>query len=255
MLSQKFFRSLNLLLVLCSSLALGSCAVKKRIDPLLKTHLETVDTSKKIESMPFQHSHMHTALPPEDFKAKYKAIFIKPVRTDLIAEGQWKKSVSPLITSEKDYQAKAQEIAKYFRERLSKELNDHPKPKFTLAKEPGEGVVALDIALTEIEFSHPLARAGTLASPMPGTGAALSTLSDPYAAFALRMVDSSSGELLATAADRQFSPIRILDLNKLTVSSTIREITQDWSKEISEAIQEGRFAKVENRGVFRLLPW
>jgi len=113
----------------------------------------------------------------------------------------------------------------------------------------------LDIALTELEFSHPIARAGSLASPIPGTGVAVSAVSDPHVAFAMRITDGSTGELLATAADRKFSPIRIVDLNKLTVTSSPREIVQNWSLELADAIQLGRFAEVESRGDFKLHPW
>ena len=112
----------------------------------------------------------------------------------------------------------------------------------------------MEIALTELEFSHPVARAGSLAAPVPGSGAALSSISDPHASFALRVSDPS-GNLAATVADRQFPPARIVDLNKLTVSSSIREVCSIWAQTIAEALNKGRFSLVTAPSSFSLSPW
>jgi hypothetical protein len=57
-------------------------------------------------------------------------------------------------------------------------------------KEPNRKSVVVEIVLTEIEFSHPLARAASLAAPVPGTGPALTAITDPHVAFAARITDA-----------------------------------------------------------------
>ena len=114
--------------------------------------------------------------------------------------------------------------------------------------------MVVEIALTELEFSHPLARAGSLVAPVPGAGSALSSISDPHVAFAMRVTDASTGELLFTAADRRFAPTRIIDLNKLTVSSSVREIVALWADVIGRGIQSDGFTKIKTK-TFDWLPW
>lgn len=184
----------------------------------------------------------------------YHAVIIKPIRTDLLAD-EWHASMSGFIATKEIYNKKAREVADYFRQQLIEDINNYPNAQYTVADIPGHGVATVEIVLTELEFSHPVARAGTLAIPIPGIGTALSTVSDPHAAFALRLSDSETGKLLVTVGDRKFSPIRLLDLNKLTVCSSVREICANWATELSAGLNEGHFGKVEKVGVFRLLPW
>lgn len=66
-------------------------------------------------------------------------------------------------------------------------------------------------------------------------------------AFAARITDADTGQLIATVADRKFAPVRIVDLNKLTVSSTPREISQLWADTIATAINSDGFTKVDEK--------
>ena len=119
---------------------------------------------------------------------------------------------------------------------------------------PGPRTIVVEIALTELEFSRPIARAGSMVAPIPGAGAALSMISDPHAAFAARVTDGATGELIATAADRKFPPTRIVDLNKLTVTSSAREICSLWADSIARGIQSKDGEKITSQS-FSFLPW
>jgi hypothetical protein len=82
-----------------------------------------------------------------------------------------------------------------------------------------------------------------------------SAISDPHVAFAARVYDGKTGKLVATAADRKFPPTRLLDLNKVTVTSPNREIVSTWANIIAGALNRDGFAKVESQGTFSILPW
>lgn len=241
-----------ILLVLVSfSLLVSGCSAKKRITPVSNTFLEDVDISHKEENLPFDHSWVNAKVKP----GHYKAILIKPIRTDLIPKSDWRKSESTLIKSESDYFKEADLIVNHFKDEIIKYLSEHKQQRIKIAQAPGPEVAELSIVMTELEFSHPAARAASLIAPVPGTGAVVGAISDPHAAFALRVTDSQSGELLATAADRKFPPTRIVDLNKLTVSSSAREVCSLWAETIADAIQQGRMAKIKDVGGFSLLPF
>ena len=63
---------------------------------------------------------------------------------------------------------------------------------------------------------------------------------------------------------KSFKPVEIIIKNATGLGfgavhdrflAPIREICANWAAEIAEALEKGRFAKVEKRGVFEILPW
>ncbi len=232
-------------LALCATelLFVSACALKDRVVDVNNTFLEDVDIKQKIENLPFQHSWRN----PNFTKTGFTSIYYKPIRVDLIDKGQWERSASTLIRSEQGYIEKAQEIADYFHVELIDKTRDFKPKKFLVLKEPNRKSVVVEIVLTEIEFSHPLARAASLAAPVPGTGPALTAITDPHVAFAARITDAETGALIATIADRKFGLARIIDLNKLTVSSSAREVTSLWAQSIAETLQGRGLTEVSEK--------
>lgn len=230
---------------------LPSCSAYQRVAaPLPDTFLEGADLTSTIETLPFDQAWVRA-----DFDGHhYRKLFLKPVRTDLLPEDSWMKSASFLIASQSDYERESRAIADYFYTELLRRIQEYPDNRIEIVNAGGPKILVAEIALTELEFSHPVARAGALAVPVPGSSAALSTISDPHAAFALRLNDSS-GNLAATVADRKFPPTRIVDLNKLTVSSSIREVCSIWAGIIAEALNKGRFSATTEPSNFSLIPW
>lgn len=232
-------------------IGLVGCSAKKRFDDVSTTYLQDVDVNKRMDNMPFDHSWVYNQINRDN----YYGIYVPPIKTETLPKDHWTNSMSAIITSEADYLAEARDIAVYFRQRLIEEINKDPQKHFRAVDRPGPGVAVLQLALTELEFSHPVARAGTLAVPVPGTGAALSAITDPHAAFAARLTDGATGKLIATAADRKFPPTRVIDLNKFTVTSSAREVCSIWAEELAEAIHKGRLGEVAERGRFDWKPW
>jgi hypothetical protein len=240
----------KLLLIFLSILIFG-CSAQKRSAPITNKFLEDVDISKKLEKMPFQHSWIWQPIDP----LNHVSIYIPPVKIDTLDESAWTGSKSAIISSKEEYFKEAQGVADFFREELIKKFENYPGTRFKILNEPAPGVIMIRVALTELTFAHPLAQAGSLAVPVPGAGAALSAVTAPQAAFAMRVSVEGETPLVATAADRKFPPTRVIDLNKLTVTSSAREICSNWAIEIVEAFNKGRFGEVESRGTFKILPW
>jgi Protein of unknown function (DUF3313) len=167
----------------------------------------------------------------------------------------WEASKSTFLTKESEYKKLASDLAEYFKQELINAVSNYPKGVMTIAESPQPRGLIFDIALTELEFSHPIQKAGIMLVPIPGSSVLFNAVSDPHVAFAARIYDAHTGKLVATLADRRFPPTRLLDVNRLTLSSSAREICQTWADIIAEGLNRDRFADVPDRGFFAILPW
>lgn len=185
------------------------------------------------------------------------SIYVKPVRTDPLPADTWENSTGVSITSGKDFDEIARNIASYFHKQLVAELIKvyERHPRLRVVTTPAKDAVNVEIALTELFLSRPVARAAAMAAPIPGLEFALSAMSEPHVAFAARFTSPDGTVLLGTVADRRFPPMRPIDINKLTVTSSAREIVAQWARELAEAIEFDRLAPVERSLGFSLMPW
>ena len=243
---------------MCALLALfyvlvgsAGCAVEERVRPIGTAFLEDRDVNEKDDTLPFDHAWIDPELP----RGYYSKVFFRSVTLDKLPEDAWKASKTAAIPSKKVFIEEARALAEFFKKELEKKVQKYPKGTFTVVSAPESQGLVFDIAFTELEFSHPIVRAGSLLVPVPGAGIAFNAFSDPHVAFAARVYDGESGKLIATIADRKFPPNRLIDLNKLRATSSTREIVTLWAEIIAEGLNRDRFAKVSSRGLFRLLPW
>jgi len=236
---------------LAAALLLLSCAVKERTEPVVATFLDGAPRESTVADIPFLHSW----IAPQEHPIAYRKIYVKPVRTDLIPEEMWLRSRGLAVASKDEFKRDADVIARYFRIRLLSELKSTAVQRFAVVNTPDEQSLILEIAITELVLSEPLIRAAALAVPFPGVDLALSTITDPHVSFAARFTSPDGTRLLATAADRRFPPVRLIDLNKLRARSSAREIIAHWARQLAQAIQLDEFKKVEGNTWFALLPW
>jgi hypothetical protein len=230
----------------------GGCAIYNQTQPLSPLFLDGATLNSTVDRVPFKHawSSSHSG-------AGMSSIYVKPVRVDLLPSDSWTESTSVGISSAEDYNEVAQSLAVYFDERLREELRRvyERNKRLRIVNAKSKDSVILEIALTEIVLSRPVSHAMGIAAPVPGIGITLSAMHEPHVAFAARFMAPDGATLLGTVADRRFPPIRLLDLNKLTLTSSVREIISQWAREIAEAIEFERLAIVERSSRFSLLPW
>jgi hypothetical protein len=238
-------------LVGCALVATAGCATNDRIKPLPTTFLEDRDTTIKDDTLPLSHAWID----PEHPHGYYTKVYYRSVTVDRLPEDAWRGSMSTFLTSKAGYEKLAQSLADYFKQKLVEKTTKYKNGTFSVTDKAEEHGLVFDFAITELEFSHPVSKAGMLLVPVPGASVAFSAVSDPHVAFAARVYDGKTGRLLATLGDRRFPPIRLLDVNKVTLSSSAHEIVTDWADIIVEGLNRDEFAKVSDRGIFRLLPW
>lgn len=228
------------------------CATNDRVKPLTNAFLEDRDVSVKDETLPLSHAWIDPELPNGGY---YTKVFYRSVTIDKLPDDAWKASASPVLISKAEYLRLAQNLADYFKQRLIDETTTFKNKSFSVVEQPEAGGLVFDIAITELEFSHPITKAGMLLVPIPGASVVFSAVSDPHVAFAARVYDGKTGKLIATLGDRRFPPVRLLDVNKVTISSSNREIVNDWADIIVEGLNRDEFARISDRGIFRILPW
>ena len=235
------------------STALSGCAGWTKPAPLPETFLEGAPPESSIPRVPFQQAWASDA----KFSKEIRELYLPPVRTDKIDPATWTMSLGVSITSAEDFHVAVQELALFFHHRLTEELErvfaEHPRLK--VVSSPSANAVNLELALTEVVFSRPIANAAAMAAPVPGVGYALSALTTPHVAFAGRFTSPDGAVLLGTVGDRRTPPLRPVDLNKFTLASSNRDIVSQWARELAEAIQFDTLTPVERSSRFSLLPW
>jgi hypothetical protein len=238
-------------LLISASLLLIGCSSKEELIALNKTFLHDVDPNSRIKNLPFDHSWAR-----QDLERKhYDWIYLAPVRSDLIEADAWEANISVAIVSEEGYKEEVEELAQHFGKQLRKEIKKSFGKRIKFAKRPTKNTAIIETALTEVQFSHPIASAGALALPVPGAAALTSALSSPHVTFAMRISDGTDKKLIATIADRKYPPKRLLDFKKLSATASAREICDYWAEELAETFNKGRFFKVEEVGTWAFLPW
>ncbi len=250
-LSHSFTKFVAAVQVVAALFTLTGCAVEKRTNPVSNLFLEDRDVSVKDKTLPFDHAWVEPNFP----LGHYHNVYFRSVTLSKLPPESWKDSKSVYITSEADFMKESQLLADYFLEQLKNKVEKYPKGTMKVVDKPMPDGLVIDLAITENEFSQPIENTGALLVPVPGSAMLFSAISDPHVAFAARVYDGKTGKLVATAADRKFPPTRLLDLNKVTVTSPNREIVSTWANIIAEALNRDGFAKVESQGTFSILPW
>lgn len=235
----------------CVIASVTGCAIQERTLPISNTFLEDRDITVVDEELPFNHSWIEPEIP----RSYYSKVFFRSVTIDRLPKDAYKASKSIYMTSEKQFLKEAQGIADYFKEQLNTRVKKYKNGTYVVTDKAEEHGLVFDIAITELEFSHPIPRAGAMLLPVPGTGVMFDALSNPHVAFAARVYDGKTGQLLATLADRKYPPERIIDLNKLTLTSSAREVCGIWAEIFAEGLNREQFTKVQSRGFFSILPW
>ncbi len=225
----------------------NACALKTQLSDVSNRYIEEVDISDNIKNVPFTHAWVREGLGHQKFD-----LYIEPVILNF-EKDVWKKSLTAIIPNEESFLKEAQLIADYFYEQILKSIKEQKGQIVNIVNVKNEDTVTMQTALTELVFAHPVVNVASLASPIPGTGLIMSTITKPHMSMAVRFL--ARGKLMGTLADRKYPPARIVDLNQFTVTSSNREIARIWAKTLAESLENGRFVYTKKRGFFRFLPW
>ena len=195
----------------------------------------------KIARLPFDQAWRD----PKAEIGQYTQVFIKPVSLSYLRTEHWTESASMQMASREAYLQEAKAVAAHWDESLRRAFSD-PQSRFRLANDAhAPGTVVLEIALTEVVFSHPETYVASMA--VTAGGVAESAFLAPTTAFEAKVIDGPTGKLLATVADRTGTRIKVIDFNRLSVSKANMEICDDWAVELMQAANRDLFPVVKRK--------
>lgn len=270
-------------LALSTAALISGCTVESAI--------ERIDPTEFITSPNLLHKPDNTpfdlAWSAPDINAReYDTVVVNPVRTDKVNPGNWIYSASTFIVSSEGYLERVDELAKYIERDLTtkfaayhtddlKVLLDPDPPVETeqsasTIEQPGgaeplgeplssffpEGrTVVIDVSIAEADFGDPIIYGGLLAVPVPGVANMSTAVRAPSLTLEARLTDPQTGEVLTELVDRRFPQVKIVDINRLTVSSALHEIADSFSDDLVASFYRKHGERVGRRLPFSLLPW
>jgi hypothetical protein len=193
----------------------------------------------KIARLPFDHAWVKPGLDA----TVYGKVFLRPINLSHLNADAWEESMGIQLTSREAFLGNARDVARQW-DRSLREAFQSPDSRLKVVDSPGgEGTLVLEIALTEIVFGRPETYVASMA--VTGGGIAESAMLAPTTAFEASIRDGRTGELLATAADRRGTRIKVVDFNRLYIDKANSETCADWSLEIVRALNKQMFPVVK----------
>jgi len=203
-------------------------------------------------SIPFQRSWKK----PGFDKSKYTKLYVAPVNTAYMLEHtDWQQGIRK-ANFEKDLA----ELATYTQDALKKAFRDDPKHRLQVLDAPSTDadVLNLEVAIIEVVPSKVALNAigyvpfgiGTTVNAIRAVAKDTSTC-----AFEARFRIASTGEIIATGADReaqQFAPVTV---RGLTWYSNAETIVDQWATQFVEIANRKPGETVDDVNTITLKPW
>ncbi|NJM38981.1 MAG: DUF3313 domain-containing protein [Akkermansiaceae bacterium] len=218
---------LSLALSIFVAITLTSCGLGKfggKPEPTRFLKSTGTDVTTQSGRLPFQHAWRD----PKVDISKYKNIVVRPVTSSFIQKENWKDSKSEFIPTKRRYTRRCEKLARYWSKSLNKAFSSPVCLFYKVSDTSQPNTLILETALTEVRFSQtPLA----------------------VCSFEARVIDASSGKLIATVSDRRRPSVKALAGPKKSISTLNEAICDDWSDELFKASNEELFPVVK-RGPF-----
>lgn len=212
-------------------LTVTSCGIKDvgtRTVPTKFLKSTGVDTTVRVERLPFEHSWRDANV---DI-SKYKHIVIRPVTTAYLRTDLWEESKSAAIPNKRAYVKRCNALARYWTKSLNKSFSS-PVCSFYKTNSTSEpGTLILEIALTEVRFNSLATKSG---SPPPLPSAVSALTGAPLCAYEARSRDAASGKLFSTSADRRGPQIKVIPTElESALAKPNEEICDEWSEQLMQ---------------------
>ncbi len=277
-------RTTLIALSFCLSTLTG-CTVKEAIAPLEPTafvlHPERLT---KPEYTPFDLAWRS----PYVAKFLYSTVHVEAVRFDFVDYTDWVFSTSSLLPTEESYREEVQQLADYIQQSLIEAFKSHSDERHSVtvlssppveelpesvprelrapteaarvrprveSLDAGGRTLVVQLSLSEANFGDPVVYGGLLAVPFPAIANLSTAVKSPLLTIEGRFIDQTTGEVVAELVDRRFPQVKPIDLNRLTVSSALRELADSFAHDIVRSFYRDPDEKVERRWRFSLLPW
>ncbi len=224
---------------------------KAKAEPSQGAGFVQMDEMSKRADLPFQKVWVKAGV---DWK-RYQTLYIKDVNTKYLLEANWWQQSVRKDDMENDVRGVATYMQNKFREAFRKD----PQNRFQVVTVPEPGSLTLELALTELVPSHPVMEALSIAAPY-GSGIAVQAAAKDSGAkctvaFEAKIIDSSSGQVLAMVADREQGKVAPLNLRALTWYGESNVIIDEWAGQFVQVANKRPGEAVKDASPFTLKPW
>jgi hypothetical protein len=247
--NRKWFPIVSVLLATLS-LGLGGCQSMKA-EPSKGAGFVPMDEMSYRADLPFNKVW---AKPGVDW-TQYKTIYITEVNTRFLMETNWWQKSLRRNDMEKD----ARHVAQYMQEKFKEAFRKDSRNRFVVIDSPQPGSLTLELALTELIPSHPVMEAMSVAAPY-GSGVVVRAATKKSGAkatvaFEGRIVDTSSGTVLAMVADREQGKTAPVNLRALTWYGEADSIIDEWADQFIHIANRHPGEIIKDSSPFTLKPW
>jgi hypothetical protein len=173
----------------------------------------------------------------------YQNIVVPPVTTSYLRKDKWLESGSTYVPSQEAYIKQCGALAGKFTDSLRREFSKKSSGYQLTENKSKPATLILEVALTEVTFGRPAGFVGSMV--IPGGSLVNAAAASPIVAFEARVRDAASGKIVATAADRRGTRLKLIDFNQLTYQKENEEICGEWSKQLMEAPNKRLFPNVK----------
>ncbi|NTW35171.1 MAG: DUF3313 domain-containing protein [Syntrophobacteraceae bacterium] len=244
-----WFRSLLAAAVILN-LGLAGCSSMKA-KPSEGAGFVPMEEMSKREDLPFNKVWVKAGV---DWKS-YQSIYVKEVNTDYLMQSDWWKKGMRKDDMDKD----VRKVAQYMHDRFAEAFREDPQNRFAVVTSPEPGSLTLALALTELVPSHPVMEALSIAAPY-GSGVAVQAAAKESGAkatvaFEARIEDTSTGAVLAMAADREQGKVAPVNLRALTWYGEANVIIDEWADQFVQIANRRPGEVVKDTSPFTLMPW
>ncbi len=186
---------------------------------------------------------------------RYRVIYIAPVNTSYLIQATWWQQSIRADQMQQD----VQNMAAFMRRQFITAFQNDPQHRFRVVHTPERGSLTLELALTELVPSKVLLNAIKIAGPY-GSGIAAAVLergteAQSAVAFEGRIKDSTTGEILAMVADKEYAVARPIDLKGFTWYGNAQDVVTTWSRQFVQVANRRPGEVVKPASSFSLKPW
>jgi Protein of unknown function (DUF3313) len=185
----------------------------------------------------------------------YRTIYIAPVNTDYLLRANWWQETIRADQMRQD----VQNMATFMRAQFISAFQNDYRHRMRVVMSPEKGSLTLAMAITELVPGHVLLNVLKVAGPY-GSGLAAAALergteAQSAVAFESRVLDTDTGQTLATFADRQYATARPIDIKGFTWYGNAEDIVRQWAQEFVEVANRRPEEYIKPASTFSLSPW
>lgn len=174
----------------------------------------------------------------------YKKVYVAPVDTTHLLKLDWwqKAAIAP-----GDQKAWADELAKYFEDKMRAQFSDDDTNKYQLVDTPDDETLIVELAIVEVVPTKVWLNAIGYAI--------LGAVDQGETAFEGRLRDGKTKQVLAEFKDHEYGQFDVVSVRDLEWAGHSRHTIRTWSDDLEQICYEPPNSAISSMSPVTLMPW